>query len=176
MIYGPYQVKLLPPKPDISNESLDLGGLVHSLFTLTLGDGSPHDKLPDIDVWASTIKFPNLLSSLGAESPGKLNISQSWDVLLSLLHDDKVNDDDIWADDATTDSLSFKLTLPARAEARVDLAEKKTGSALNDDTLHHGEALLIVATSNFKDVPLEFITKDASVHLCAHALVEERCA
>jgi len=171
-----YQVQLLSPEPCISDESLDLGGLEDGLFTLALGDGSPHDKLPDIDVSAGAVEFSNLGGSLGTESPGDLNIGEAWDVLLALLHDDEVNDDDVGSDDATADSLSFKLASLAGPEAGVDLAQQEAGPALNDHTLHHSESLLIVAARNFKDVALELVTEDASIHLSSHPLVKEGCA
>jgi hypothetical protein len=44
---------------------------------------------------------------------------------------------------------------------------------LNEDTLHHGETLFVISTSDFEDVAFEFITQGVSSHLLGNALVIE---
>ena len=65
------------------------------------------------------------------------------------------------------------LTVAARTVARVTLTEKQAHTRGQEDTLLHGETLLVVATTNAKDVALPFITKRVDLNILRHTLVVE---
>jgi hypothetical protein len=60
-----------------------------------------------------------------------------------LLDDDDGEDADVVADDAAADRLALALTVTARAVARVAVGEEQAGTLLEQDTLLHGETLLV---------------------------------
>ena len=60
----------------------------------------------------------------------------------------------------------------AAVEARAS-AHQQTNAAVGQDALLHGEALLVVATSNAHDVALELVTESVGSDLSAHALLVE---
>jgi hypothetical protein len=51
--------------------------------------------------------------------------------------------------------------------------KQEANTSLNEDTLHHGETLLVISTCDSEDVAFEFITQSVSSHLLGHALVIE---
>jgi len=54
--------------------------------------------------------------------------------------------------------------------------EEEADTVVDRDTLLHGEALLVVATSNAEDVALEVITKGVTGNLLRDALIVEEAA
>ena len=64
-------------------------------------------------------------------------------------------------------------TLAALAESLHALAEEEADTSLGEDTLHHGETLLVVATGDAEDVTLEVLGEGLTGHLVSHALVHE---
>jgi len=55
----------------------------------------------------------------------------------------------------------------------VTFAQQEANTSLDKDTLHHGETLLVISTSDFEDVTLELITQGITTHLLGYALVIE---
>lgn len=58
----------------------------------------------------------------------------------------------------------------------LTLSEENAGSTLDEDTLLHGETLLVISSSDSEDVALVVVTEVLSVNFVAHSLVEERTA
>ena len=52
-------------------------------------------------------------------------------------------------------------------------SEKDSDTAVNHDTLFHGESLLVVTAGDSEGVSLEFLAKDDSVDIRAHSSVVE---
>lgn len=83
------------------------------------------------------------------------------------------NDTEIRTNDAASDGLSLSFTSLSGSVALVALAHKESNSSLDEDTLLHGETILIVTTSDLEDVSLEFITKSVSFDFLAHSSTVE---
>jgi hypothetical protein len=47
---------------------------------------------------------------------------------------------------------------------------------LVEDTLSHGETLLVVSSGDLEDVALELVAEGVDLDLCAHTLIEEDSA
>ena len=58
-------------------------------------------------------------------------------------------------------------------EGGLTLLEEESDSAVDQDTLLHGEALLVVAASDLENVALVLFAEDLTVHLLAHSLIVE---
>jgi hypothetical protein len=121
-------------------------------------------------------ELSDLGSTLGTETLGDSGISQTGNILLTLLNNDERQDREIRTDDTTTDRLSLALTGTARTVTRVTLGHQETNTVRQKDTLLHGETLLIVTTRDAEDVTLEFITKRIARNFLGHTLIVETTA
>ena len=92
---------------------------------------------------------------------------------LSLLDNDHGKHGQIGVDDATPDRLALLLSGAPLAEARVALLEEESDAAVGEDTLLHGEALLVVAAGDAEGVSLPLIAQARRVDVLAHALLVE---
>lgn len=95
-------------------------------------------------------------------------VGEAGDVLLALLDDGESKDGEIVADDAAADRLSLALTGAAGAVAGVAVGEEKADTVGGNDTLLHGETLLVVTAGDAEDVALPLITKRVGGDLSAH--------
>ena len=120
------------------------------------------------------ILSPDLGSSLGTKTARNSAVGQAGDLSLSFLDDGHGEDGQVSVDDATADGLALLLSGTALTVAGVSLAEQKTNAASSEDSLLHGESLLVVASGDAEDVALPFVTKGSSIDLHAHALFVER--
>lgn len=101
------------------------------------------------------------------------DISDAWDIGISLLDDGKSENREVHADDAATDRLSLALTSSAWAVAGVALGEQQSDTGWVKDTLLHWETLLVVAAGDFEDVALELVADAVAWDFSAHLLVHE---
>jgi hypothetical protein len=85
------------------------------------------------------------------------------------LGDDQVEDGNIVTDNASTDGLALTLSLAAGSVCLVSLLHQKTDTSIRQDTLTHGETLLVVSSRDAKDVSVEFLSQNASVDFLGHA-------
>ena len=108
-------------------------------------------------------------TDLGAEPLGESLGGQALDVLLALLDDDEREDGNVVADDATADRLALALTGTAGAVARVAVREQQAHTVGEEDTLLHGETLLVVAAGDAEDVALPLVTDAAGRKVCARS-------
>lgn len=74
-------------------------------------------------------------------------------------YDDEGEHGQIRADDAAADGLALAGTLSALTEALHALLEEKAHTLLGEDTLKHGETLLVVTAGDTEDVSLELIAE-----------------
>ena len=76
-----------------------------------------------------------------------------------MLHDGQIEYRQLLADDAAAHCLPAALALPAAiaTEAGVAWRHQQVHAAGSQDTLLHGEALLVLATHDLEDVPLELL-------------------
>ena len=108
----------------------------------------------------------------GGEVEGR-RTSEAGELALALADDDQVENLDVRGHDAAADGLALALTLPALAVARGALLEQKADALRRHHTLLHRETLLVVATRDLEDVPLELVADDIAEHLLVHAFVVE---
>ena len=158
---------------DRGDEALDLGGLVLLLLALLDRQGSLDDVLADIVLLAQVEELLDLGSPLGTETAGDGVVGEAGNLALALLDDGHRQNGKVAVDDAAADGLSLALTGAALAVARVALAEQESDTTVGEDTLLHGEALLVVASGDPEDVALPFVAEGGSVDLHAHTLLIE---
>lgn len=96
------------------------------------------------------------------------DVGQAGDIVVTLLDNGEGKDGKVHADDAATDRLSLALTSAAGAVAGVAVGEEKTDTAGVQDTLLHGETLLVVSSGDAEDVALELVTDRVTRNLGAH--------
>ena len=159
-----------------SYETLDLGGLGVGLGTLLLGDDlTSNNELAHIVVLAEVEELSDVVGTLGTETlgDGRVGVSETGDLLLTLLDNNEVESLDIGADDATADRLALALTSAAGAVARVTLGEEQADTVGEEDTLLHGETLLVVTTTDAEDVTLPLFTEGVDLNILGHALLVE---
>jgi len=75
--------------------------------------------------------------------------------------------------DAASNGLSLSLTASSDSVATVTITHENSGSASHENTLFHGESVLIVAAGNLEDISLELITEVVTSDLLSHSLSEE---
>lgn len=73
----------------------------------------------------------------------------------TFLDDDQVENAEIGVNDATTDRLALALASPAGTVAGVALAEQQAHTAVGQHALLHGEALLVIATTDAHHITLQ---------------------
>ena len=131
------------------------------------------DELADIIGLLEVEELADLGSTLGSKRTRADGVGKSGNLTLSLLHNDKVEDGDIGSDNASTDRLSLALSLSADSVARVSVSEEKTNTVVHENTLLHGETLLVVSSRDTENVSLELVSENISVNLVGDTLVVE---
>ena len=153
------------------NQSLDLRGLGESLTVLL--NGSSHNVVSHVVLLGQTEKLSDVVGTLRAQSLWGGDVSQALNVRLTLLDDSKGNHRHVLVDNAASDGLSLSLTGSSWSVARVALRQQQSDSGWVQNTLLHGETLLVVTTGDLEDVALELVTNRVTLDLLAHALLVE---
>jgi len=166
-------VQLLSSESDVGDQSLDLGGLIVDLAVLFNLSGVKENESSWIVGLLEIEQFTNSGGSLGTSSSWFLIIGQTFDFSFTLLDNCKSQNGEIVSDDAASDGLSLSFTGSSWSEAAVSLFHEDSGSASDEDTLFHGESVLIVSSGNFEQVALEFVTKFISSDFLTHSFTEE---
>ena len=156
------------------DQALDLGGLERRLLALLLRlDLAADDKLAHIVLLRQVEQLADLVGTLGPQAAGNRSVGQPGQRLLSALADHQREHGKIRANDAAADGLALALTSTALAEALLALAEQQAHTVVQEDTLHHRETLLVVATGNLEHVALELVSESISNNLLGNTLVVE---
>ena len=113
----------LVAESSVGDETLDLGSLI-SLVTVVL-ELAANDELGHVVLLGKTEELADVGSSLRAETAGNSGgfISQTGDVLLTLLDNHQVQDADISTDNAAADRLALAFTLREKKEKGVHHGE-----------------------------------------------------
>lgn len=154
------------------NQTLDLGGLGVILLAL-LGDGTADDELADVVLLVETEEATDLGGTLGAETLGDNGVGETGELTLALLDDGQSKDGKVQTGDGTADGLALALTGAAGAVAAVAVGKEETGTGGEENTLLHGETLLVVTTGNLEDVTLELVTERVTLDFLTHSLLVE---
>ena len=151
-----------------SHQTLNLGRLANSLALLVC-EGTGNDILANIIILGQVEKLADIVCTLGTQTTGDRVVGQSLDLLITKLGNNQVQNSNIVSNNASTDGLALSLTGTARSVGLVSLLAQKTNSSIGQDTLTHGEALLVVSTGDAENESLELISQDATVNFLGHA-------
>jgi len=161
-------------KDDWSDEALDLGRLRLGLLLTFLQLQRPsNDVLSDVVVLVEVEQLADLARSLGSEATRDGGVGQAWNLSLALLHDDEVENGQVGVDDASSDASAVTLSRASGPVARVLGAEKKADAPVGQHSLHHGETLFVVSTTDAEHVALPLVAERISWDFLRHLLVEE---
>jgi hypothetical protein len=149
------------------DQSLDLGCLSYSL-TLLVGERTGDDVLANIVILGQVEELADIVGTLGTQSTRNRFVGQSLYGVFTDLGDDQVQHSKVLPDDASTDRLTLSFARTPGSVGLVSLLTQETHSSVGQDTLTHGEALLIVSSRNAKDVSLKFFTQDVSINFLRH--------
>ena len=167
---------LLVAQHAVSDQTLDLGSLI-ALVAVVL-EGAAHHEVTHVVLLGQTEQLADVASSLGSKAAGLGGglVSESGDLLLALLHDHEVQHADISTHNASSHGLSLSLTLhmtfgtqrtqrdrpsspkgntyiTTSSVAGASVGEQQAHTVVAQDTLLHGESLLIVSSSNATNHP-----------------------
>lgn len=92
---------------------------------------------------------------------------------LTLLTDSQGDNTQVLIDNATSDGLALPLTSPSLSETGVAILEQETDTGICENTLLHGETLLVVTAGYLEDVSLPFVAEGVADNFGTHTLVEE---
>jgi len=157
------------------DESLDFGCLGVGLGTFLLGARDlPSDNIfPHVIVLAQVEELPYLGCPLGTQSLGQDVIRQPRDLIITLLDNHNGEDGNIGADDTATDGFALALTVTTGTVTRVSIGKEEANTVGEEDTLFHGETLLVVTTSDAEEVAFEFIAYSIGLDFLCNFLVVE---
>lgn len=120
--------------------------------------------------------LPDFARALGTQALGHVTVGKAGNVLLALLDNHEREGSNVGADDAAADRLALPLSSTAGAVARVALGQQQLDTLRRQDTLLHGEALLVVAAHDFHDVALVLVAKGVGRDLGRNPLVVKDAA
>lgn len=157
-----------------SDQSLDLWCFCVWLSTFLLGcNFTSNDEFADIVLLAQAEESSDLGSALRSKSLWVDNVGQTGDVGFTLLDNGECKDREIKSNDAASNRLSLALTGSSRSVAGVAFGEEESDTGRDHNTLLHGKALLVIASSDAEDIALPFITKRIAGHFVTHSLVDK---
>merc|ERR1719370_1402404 len=172
----------LPLEHHGGDKALHLGCCKLLLLSILKGKGPLNDILANVVLLGQVEKLPDLTSTLGSQPARDGVVSQSGNLSLSLLDYGHGKDREVAVDDAPADRLPLSLSILAGTVASGSLLQQQPRPAVGQDTLLHGEALLVVASSDAENISLELITdldellatrgRVRQVDLHPHSLVE----
>lgn len=113
------------------------------------------DVFGDIVVLGQVEELADLGGSLWSELAWENGVGESFDLSISLLHDDEGKSGHVGVDDASTDGLSLALSVLALTVAGLSLLQEKTNTSVGENSLLHWESLLVVSSSDSDDISLE---------------------
>ena len=162
---------LLSVDGDGGHESLDLRSLDDGSAVLLKHSGD--DSLSYIIGLLQVEEGSDLRGSLRSKSLGDRHIGQALNFSGSLSEDDKVEDGEIGADNATSDRLSLSLTHSSGSVARLTSLQEESHSGVGNDTLLHGETLEIVTSGDSEEVASPLFAESLTLNFLRDSLVVE---
>jgi hypothetical protein len=151
-------------------------GVGLSTLLLLADDFTANNVFPDVVLLGQIEEPPDLGGTLGTETLGEDGVGKTGDLRLALLDDDERKDSDIGANDAATDRLAAALTGASGAVARVAIGEEELDTVGEEDTLLHGETLLVVSTGDTENISLPLISEGVAGDLLGNLLVVDETA
>ena len=151
-------VGTLVAETQVGHQTLDLGRLV-TLVAVVLELAADHE-LADVVLLAQTEQLADVARTLRTQAAGLRGglVGQTRNLLLALLHDHQVQNADVGTHDAATHGLALTLTLDVIRAFRTHVAtstvaghtvgEEQTHTVVAENSLLHGETLLVVSSSD----------------------------
>ena len=151
-------VGTLVAQTQVGHQTLDLGRLV-ALVAVVLELAADHE-LADVVLLAQTEQLADVTRTLRTQAAGLRRglVGQTRNLLLALLHDHQVQNADVGTHDAATHGLALTLTLHVICIIRTHVAtstvaghtvgEEQTHTVVAENSLLHGETLLVVSSSD----------------------------
>merc|ERR1719367_1922721 len=164
---------MLQRKRHRGDETLHLGRSKLLLLSVLQVKGPLNDILANVILLGQVEKLPDLAGTLGSQPARDGVIGQSGDLSLSLLDDGHGEDGEVAVDDAPADRLPLAFSILAGTVAGGALLQEQPDPAVGQDTLLHGETLLVVASSDAENISLELVPKGVGLNLLAHPLLVE---
>jgi len=155
------------------HEALDLRGL-RVLLTALGGHLATNDELAHVLTLTEVEELADLGGTLWSEAHWLGLVSEAGNLLWALGHHNKVEDGEVVTDNAATNRLPLHLTSATAAVSLGTLAEEETDTVRAEDTLHHGETLLVVSARDTELVTLELVAEGVTDNFLGNAFVEER--
>ena len=177
----------LSPESGLGHQSLHLGGLVPvGLGVLLALEGPADGVLLDEGAGAGegllalglfdAVEFADAGGSLGAQSSGLGLVGESGNLLVALLDEGEGEGLDVGADDAASDGPSLALSFSLGSVSGGAGGEEEADSVVAEDSLLHGEAVLIESSVDSEDVSLELLAEGIGLNFLPHPLLEEDSA
>merc|ERR1719209_1167930 len=161
----------LPLEHHRGDKTLHLGSGELLLLSILKGEWPLDDVLANIVLLGQVEQLPDLAGTLGSQPARDGVVGQSGNLSLSLLDDGHGEDGEVAVDDAPADRFPLALSILARPVASGSLLQQEPHPAIGQDALLHGEALLVVASSDAENISLKLVTKGISLDLLAHPLL-----
>jgi hypothetical protein len=166
---------VLVDSQDFIRKNLRLGVRLGIRVLLRL-DLAADYKLADVVRLVQVEEPADFGSTLGTKALGENGLSQSRQRRIPLLDDDQGEYSDVRADNAAAHGLALALTSSAWAIARVAICEEKTDTVWEENTLLHGETLLVVAAGDAEDISLKLVSNGVGGDLLRDTLLVEDTA
>ena len=159
-------------KCERSHQTLNLGRLAHGL-ALLVGEGAGDDILAHVVFLGEVEKLANVVGALGSKTTGDSLVGESWNRLVGHLRDNQVENGNVVSHNAPTDRLALALSSTALSVGLGSLFTEKTDASVGQDTLAHGESLLVVSSGNAHDGAIKLFSEDGAIDFLGHAAFVE---
>jgi len=152
-------------------QALDLGGLSGSLLVALTLNGAANDVLAHVVLLGQVKQLLDLGGALGTQTAGLDGVGKPGDLSFAFLDNDKVAHRQVGADNASANGLTLAGTGAALTEARGSLSDQQANTVVAENTLLHGETLLVVTARDAEDVALEVVAQNGTLDFMRHTLV-----
>ena len=146
---------------DVGDKTLDLGRLGVSL-NLTADHVLAH-----VVLLRQVEQLADVHGTLGPKTAGHLLVGHSLELVLALLHNDQVEHGDVASHDASTHGLPVALSRASTPRLVADLTtgQEQLDTAVGEDSLLHGESLLVRSSGDTEDVSLVLVSEEGALEL-----------
>jgi len=156
------------------DQSLDFGSLRSSFVFVVGGQISSDNEFGDIVFLVQVEKLSDFGSSFGTQSlVGNGVVGEAWDVGISSFDNDARNSGHVVIVDATSDGFPLSFTSSLRVITAGSTLQQQSLSLRSQNTLFHGETLLVFATSESDDVAFPFVTKGVEGNFVRDSFFED---
>ena len=150
-----------------SDKTLDLGSLANR-NTLLVGECAVDNVLSDIVILCQVEELTDVIRTLGSKATWFVVIGKTWDCLFSKVGHDQVEDGNVLSNNASTNRLALALTSTTLSVGLLSLLTQQTDTSVGQDTLTHGETLLVITSGDTHGGTIVLFTQNSAVNLLSH--------